>query len=56
MNEIKIFENQKFGQIRAVEIEKKPMFVASDIAKSTRLCDSKQSGTDTLQSGFQNGR
>ena len=34
MNEIKIFTNSQFGQIRAVEVEGKPMFVASDVAKA----------------------
>jgi anti-repressor protein len=34
MNELKIFENQSFGQIRTVEINGNIYFVASDIAKS----------------------
>lgn len=34
MNEIRIFTNSQFGQIRTVEVEGKPMFVASDIAKA----------------------
>lgn len=33
MNEIKIFTSEQFGQIRAVKVDGKPMFVASDIAK-----------------------
>lgn len=33
-NELKIFENKEFGQVRTVEVEGKPYFVASDIAKS----------------------
>ncbi len=34
MNEIKIFEKEEFGQIRTVEIDGKPYFVASDVAKA----------------------
>lgn len=33
MNELKIFTSEQFGQIRAVKVDGKPMFVASDIAK-----------------------
>lgn len=34
MNELKIFKNPEFGQVRSVVIEGKVYFVASDIAKS----------------------
>lgn len=34
MNELKIFSNEEFGQVRTVEIDDKPYFVATDIAKS----------------------
>lgn len=34
MNEIKIFENQEFGKVRALEIDGKPYFCGSDIAKA----------------------
>lgn len=34
MNDLKIFSNAEFGQIRTVEIEGKVYFVASDVAKS----------------------
>lgn len=33
MNELQIFENSEFGEIRVVEIENEPWFVASDICK-----------------------
>lgn len=33
MNEIQVFNNTEFGEIRTVEINDKPYFVASDIAK-----------------------
>lgn len=34
MNELQIFKNEEFGQVRMVEIDNKPYFIASDIAKS----------------------
>lgn len=34
MNELKIFENTEFGQVRTVEIDGKIYFVASDVAKA----------------------
>ena len=34
MKEIKVFENEEFGAVRAVEIDGKPFFVATDIAKA----------------------
>lgn len=32
MNEIKIFENEQFGKVRALEIENEPYFVGKDVA------------------------
>lgn len=34
MKELEIFSNEKFGKIRMVEIDNKPYFIASDIAKA----------------------
>ena len=34
MNDLKIFENSEFGQVRTVEVDGKPYFVASDVAKA----------------------
>lgn len=34
MQEIKVFENEEFGAVRTVEIDGKPFFVATDIAKA----------------------
>nr|DAV68921.1 MAG TPA: repressor domain protein [Caudoviricetes sp.] len=34
MNEIKIFENQEFGKVRALEIDGKPYFVGKDVAEA----------------------
>lgn len=34
MNDIKIFENQEFGKVRALEIDGKPYFAANDIANA----------------------
>ena len=32
MNEVQIFNNEEFGQVRIVEIEGKPYFVGKDVA------------------------
>ncbi|WP_027297035.1 BRO-N domain-containing protein [Robinsoniella sp. KNHs210] len=34
MNEIKIFENAEFGQIRTVEIDGEPWLVGKDVAEA----------------------
>lgn len=34
MNDLQVFNNEQFGQIRMLEIDKKPYFVATDIAKA----------------------
>lgn len=34
MNDIQIFNNEEFGQIRMIEIEGKPYFIANDVAKA----------------------
>ena len=34
MEGIKIFERQEFGQVRVVDVNGEPWFVASDIAKA----------------------
>ena len=34
MNELMLFDNEEFGEIRGVEIEGKPYVVASDVAKA----------------------
>ena len=34
MNELMLFNNDEFGEIRGVEIEGKPYVVASDVAKA----------------------
>ena len=36
MNEIQIFENEKFGKVRTVEINNEPWFVGKDVA--TAFC------------------
>lgn len=33
MNEIKIFENEEFGQVRTVMIDDEPWFVGKDVAE-----------------------
>lgn len=34
MNELKLFENEEFGQVRMVEIDGKPYFVGKDVANA----------------------
>lgn len=34
MNELKIFENRKFGEVRTIEEDGKVLFCASDVAKA----------------------
>lgn len=34
MNELKIFENEEFGQIRAIEKDGEPWFVGKDVAEA----------------------
>lgn len=37
MNELKVFENEEFGEIRTVIIENEPMFCLSDVCKALGL-------------------
>lgn len=39
-NELQIFSNEEFGEIRTLELDGKPYFVASDIAKALGYKDS----------------
>lgn len=34
MNELQIFNSEEFGEIRTVEIDGKPYFVANDVARA----------------------
>lgn len=34
MNQVQIFKNEEFGQVRTIEIDGKPYFMASDVAKA----------------------
>lgn len=34
MNELQIFNSEEFGEVRTVEIDRKPYFVANDVAKA----------------------
>lgn len=42
MNELKIFDNEEFGQIRTVTENKEPWFVASDICKALDIANTTQ--------------
>lgn len=37
MNELKIFENEAFGQIRAMEKDGEPWFVAADVCRALEI-------------------
>ena len=34
MNELKVFENPTFGQVRTIEIDNEPWFVGKDVAEA----------------------
>lgn len=42
MNELKIFENEEFGQVRTVKIDGEPWFVAKDITQSLGFGNPRQ--------------
>lgn len=42
MNELKIFENAEFGQIRTVTVNNEPWFVGKDVAEALGYADTKQ--------------
>lgn len=46
MNELQIFSNPKFGQVRTVEVDGKVMFVASDVAKALGYLNSSKAIND----------
>lgn len=41
MNELKIFENEKFGKIRTVIIDREPWFVGKDVAEALGFTNSR---------------
>ena len=41
MKELQIFNNREFGQIRTIELEGKPYFMASDVAKALGYISTK---------------
>lgn len=56
MNELKIFENSKFGKVRAIERNGEPWFVATDVCKAlaidgtqTRRLDDDEKGVCSIQ-------
>ncbi len=42
MNEIKVFENSEFGELRTVEIEGEPWMVGKDVAAALGYSDTNQ--------------
>ena len=46
MNELQIFNNPEFGEIRTIEIEGKPYFVASDVAAALGYANPRKAVSD----------
>lgn len=46
MNELKIFENEQFGKVRAVKINEEPWFVGKDVAAALGYNDTKSALKD----------
>ena len=46
MNELKIFKNSEFGQVRTVTVNGKPHFIASDITKALGYSNSSKAISD----------
>lgn len=42
MNDLTIFSNEKFGQLRSTVIEGEPWFVAADVCRALDLSNSSQ--------------
>ena len=45
MQELQIFNNEEFGQVRTVEIDGKPYFVANDVARALGYATPKDAVT-----------
>lgn len=48
MNEIKIYENAEFGQVRTLEIDGEPWFVGKDVAEILGYANSRKAITDHI--------
>ena len=48
MNELKVFENPAFGQVRTIEIDNEPWFVGRDVAKALGYGDDGKSATNAV--------
>ena len=42
MNNLKIFKNEEFGNLRAIEIEGAPWFIGKDVAEALGYTDTNQ--------------
>lgn len=45
MNELQIFKNEEFGEVRTIEIDGKPYFVANDVARALGYASPKDAVT-----------
>lgn len=50
MNEIKIFNNPEFGEVRAVSINNEPWLVVKDVAQALGYTDSNHAILDHVES------
>ena len=48
MNELKVFENPAFGQVRTIEIDNEPWFVGKDVAVALGYSDTKSAISDHI--------
>lgn len=55
MNELQIFNSEEFGEIRTIEIDGKPYFVATDVATALGYVNPRKADTyleDEIFCGF----
>ena len=45
MNDLMIFKNEKFGEIRSLEINNEPWFIAKDVCEILEIKNSRQALT-----------
>lgn len=53
MQELQIFNNEEFGQVRTVEIDGKPYFVANDVARALGYATPKDAVTRHCKGGVE---
>lgn len=51
MNELQIFNNEEFGEVRMAEINGKPYFVATDVATALGYTNPRKAISDHCKGG-----